>query len=455
MELKMPHDILAERAVLASVIEDAQFNPTASSLSEEMFLTLTESDFHDASHRVIYGVIKKVRSKGIAPDMVTVGLEIPSNDQNANSSFAILTSTATTVSKSGFKSIMERVKSFSRSRAIIAGAYQAIATLSAENVDGTELERAEAILSSAITDTRADVTRGGYTKSLMTNYMKNKADIASGRIEKGMTTGIASFDTATGGLKRGELLVIGGISGMGKTSMAMTLLAHFIITKRHSAVFSLEMVNDDCIDKTSSVLSRKRLITVPYQIFRNPEYLSSNSYSDYAQQVWREVADADIYLNDDPNMPTDRIRSLARRLNADKQLDFVFVDHALLTVQDSKREREELTYFSNAMKSLAKELNCCVVVLSQLNYREGKDVRPHKGMLKGSGSLGEAADIIWFPWRPYALTNQGDPSEATLIIGKGRGFLDHDIPMEFCTKTTGYYEREHGYTHSQPEQPQF
>jgi replicative DNA helicase len=170
--------------------------------------------------------------------------------------------------------------------------------------------------------------------------------------------------------------------------------------------------------------------------------ISKASKQDYGLygNSWSLLRESELYINDDPNITINKIKSICRRQNSKKKLDYVVIDHSLLLVQDRNSEREELSQMSAIIRKMSKEMNTVVIFVSQLNYRDGKATRPHKGMLKGSGSLGEDADLIIFPWRPFEVKKEGNPEDACLVLGKARAFESKDIPIRFCTISTGFYD---------------
>jgi replicative DNA helicase len=152
-------------------------------------------------------------------------------------------------------------------------------------------------------------------------------------------------------------------------------------------------------------------------------------------KVLEVIKNSNLYIDDNPNASVDEIRSTCHKLMTDSRLDMLFVDYLQLMVVDENNAASEISHITKEFKKIGKEFGVPVGELSQLNVRDLKGGRPNLGSLKGSGSLEANADAVIFPWREYAVTREGDPSDMSLLIAKGRAFDSSDIAANFSTTT--------------------
>ncbi|MEU1128011.1 replicative DNA helicase [Streptomyces sp. NPDC005899] len=252
--------------------------------------------------------------------------------------------------------------------------------------------------------------------------MEGTLDLVEAGSKKGLTglpTGFADLDTLTSGLQPGQLIVIAGRPGMGKTTLAMDM-ARACAIKHHipAAFISLEMGIDELNMRLLSAEARVAL-----------HHLRSGTTTD---EDWTRLAhylpritEAPLYINESATT-MGAIQAKIRRLKSRvPDLGLVVIDYLqLVTVGGRQESRErEVSTISRTLKLLAKELQVPVIALSQLNRGpEGRtDKRPAVSELRESGSIEQDADIVVLLYREDAYEKESaQAGEVELIIGKHR-----------------------------------
>jgi len=268
----------------------------------------------------------------------------------------------------------------------------------------------------------------------------------------GMTTGLVDLDYKTEGLHKGDLVVIAGASSMGKTAAASGIIEAVCHAGYSGMIFSCEMTTRQLMQRTISSASG-----VPLGDIRSGRIREAD-WSRLANAT-KQVKDYKLII-DDPAGIT--ITELARKVKRQKKhgLDIVMIDYLQIMKYDKSRENMELDSITTSLKSLAKEVDICILLLSQLNRAGQREKRkPAMIDLRGSGMIENNADVIIFPWRPAAecqkclantIDSDHDPEvhkrEASMIIGKQRqGERNIEIPVVWDERATRFRSASRGY----------
>jgi replicative DNA helicase len=238
----------------------------------------------------------------------------------------------------------------------------------------------------------------------------------------GLATGFADLDRLLQGLHPGQLIVVGGRPGQGKSTLGLDFgRAAAIRQSACAAVFSLEMSKLEIMSRLLSAEAR-----VPLQSLRSGR-LTDDEWSKLARRMG-EIASAPLWIDDTPNMTLMEIRAKARRLRQRHDLKLVVVDYLQLMSspaggrRDSSRQ-QEVSDISRGLKLLAKEIECPVVAISQLNRGpEGRtDKRPMLSDLRDSGAVEQDADVVILVHREeYYDRESPRAGEADFIVAKHR-----------------------------------
>jgi replicative DNA helicase len=249
----------------------------------------------------------------------------------------------------------------------------------------------------------------------------------------GVPTGLIDLDKILGGLQKSDLLIIAGRPGMGKTGFMLSVAKNAAQKHRkHVAVFSLEMSNEQLIQR---LIAQETGIDT--QRLRSGQ-LHDDEWSKFNHAI-EVLSDTHIWLDDTPAITPLSLRTKCRRLHMEHQLDLIIVDYLQLMAGDTRTENrvQEVSYISRNLKVLARELNVPVLVGAQLSraVEQRADKRPVLSDLRESGSLEQDSDIVMFIHRP----DEKDADEtrqdyAQIIIAKHRNGPTHTgIDLVFRT----------------------
>ena len=258
----------------------------------------------------------------------------------------------------------------------------------------------------------------------------------------GLSTGFSDFDKLTGGLQKGDLVIVAGRPSMGKTVFGVNLLEHAALTAdKPGLMFSLEMPSESITMRLFSSLGR-----ISQQKIRSGQ-LNDEDWPRLSSAV-SMLSQAKLYIDDTPALSPQDMRARARRVARENGgLSMILVDYLqLMTIAGSKENRtNEVSEISRSLKGLAKELDVPLVALSQLNrgLEQRTDKRPVMSDLRESGAIEQDADVIAFIYRDEVY-NEDSPDKGTaeIIIRKHRNGPIGDIRLSFL----GQYIRFENYT---------
>jgi replicative DNA helicase len=239
----------------------------------------------------------------------------------------------------------------------------------------------------------------------------------------GLTSGLHSIDDKTGGFQRGELIVVAGRPGMGKSALATAIAKSQAETGHNVLMFSLEMSKQDIADRAIADTVWSVHSPIKYQDIRLGKVVPERRQElTDAARAFRELP-LEIELQGGLTISQIAARARKKKQNLERQgktLDVVVVDHLHL-IKPSNRYQgnptQEVTEISNGLKALAKELNVAVIAMAQLNRGvENRDnKRPGMADLRQSGTIEQDADLILLLfWEPYYLKQPGATPEAEM-----------------------------------------
>ncbi len=255
----------------------------------------------------------------------------------------------------------------------------------------------------------------------------------------GLPTGFYDWDNMTQGLVAGNLIIVAGRPGMGKTSFALNVAQHVAIRENKSVgVFSLEMSEQELVQRVMASES-----DLPFGSLRAGR-LSRGQWKQLYDMI-RRTTDAPLYIDDSPNPSLLEISSKARRLKAEKGLHLLIIDYMQLMQAGGRYESRqlEISAISRGLKQLAKEVEIPVMALSQLSRqpeRRTGDHRPQLADLRESGSIEQDADMVCFIYRDE-LYNKDDPENkglAELIVSKHRNGETGKVDLVFLGENTSF-----------------
>jgi replicative DNA helicase len=257
----------------------------------------------------------------------------------------------------------------------------------------------------------------------------------------GVPTGFIDLDRLLGGMQPSDLLIIAGRPGQGKSGFCLTAARNASqLYKKHVAVFSLEMSNEQLVQRllaqeTGIDSQRLRLADV-----RDDEW-------PLFTQAVSTMSDTRIYLDDTPAITPLQLRTKCRRLHMEVGLDLVIVDYLQLMTGDTRTENrvQEVSYISRNLKVLARELNLPVLAAAQLSraVEQRADKRPVLSDLRESGSLEQDADVVMFIYRPDQYeTDTLKQNLAEIIVAKHRNGPVGSVELVFLRNLAKFENAE-------------
>ena len=258
----------------------------------------------------------------------------------------------------------------------------------------------------------------------------------------GIPSGFQDLDQKTSGFQRGDLIIIAGRPGMGKTALALNIARNAAQeTGEPTAIFSLEMSKEQL---SLRMLSSEAGVdsTRMRGGFLNQEDLEK------INRAAGVLYDTNLFIDDTPSISALEIRAKARRMKMEKGLGLIAIDYLQLMRGRASAERRELeiSEISRSLKALAKELAIPVIALSQLNRKveDRTNKRPVLSDLRESGAIEQDADVIIFVYREEVYNKQVDQAKmrlAELSVAKQRNGPTGTVNLTFLEEFTRFENR--------------
>ncbi len=253
----------------------------------------------------------------------------------------------------------------------------------------------------------------------------------------GVPSGITDLDNKTAGFQDGELVIIAGRPGMGKTALALTLARNAAVdAKIPVGIFSMEMSNKQLAMRLLCSEAR-----VDSHLVRTGS-LPKTKWQELSRHV-SKLTEAQIFLDDTPALTVLELRAKARRLKHEQDVKMIIVDYLQL-MQGPKgveSRQQEISVISRSLKALAKELDLPVVALSQLSraVENRTDKHPILADLRESGAIEQDADVVIFLYRhEFYSKDPEDEGKAEILLAKQRNGPTGVIPATFIGRYTRF-----------------
>ena len=258
----------------------------------------------------------------------------------------------------------------------------------------------------------------------------------------GIPSGIIDLDNVTAGFRKSDLIVIAGRPSMGKTALALSIARNAALeSKVPTAIFSLEMSSDQLAQRLLSSEARidgQKARTGRLQTARWKDVVIASG----------KLADAPLFIDDTPALSILDLRSRARRLKREENIGLLVVDYLQLMQgpRRSENRQQEISYITQSLKALAKELDIPVIALSQLSraVESRTNKRPVLSDLRESGAIEQDADLVIFLYRPFVYDDKKveEKGLAYLIVAKQRSGPTRTVKATFIDT----YARFENYT---------
>jgi replicative DNA helicase len=437
-----PHSIEAEQSVLGGLLLD-------NSAWDRIADFVNEDDFYRYDHRVIFQHIVKLINNSRPADVSTVFEALGSTGKAEEvGGLSYLNALAqNTPSAANIRRYAEIVRDRGVLRKLITVADEIAGQ--ALNPQGKEVKQLLDEAESKIFAIAEDGARGAQgfqaIQPLLTQVVEridelynrdNQNDIT------GVPTGFLDLDRMTSGLQPGDLIIVAGRPSMGKTAFSLNIGENVAIDSGLPvAVFSMEMGGTQLAMRMLGSVGRLD------QSRLRVGKLSDEDWPRLTHAI-QKMNEAQLYIDETPALSSIELRARARRLSRQcGKLGLIVIDYLQLMSANSSGENRatEISEISRNLKGLAKELNCPVIALSQLNrsLEQRPNKRPVMSDLRESGAIEQDADVILFIYRDQVYNpDSQDKGTAEIIIGKQRNGPIGTVRLTFL----GEYTKFDNYT---------
>lgn len=390
LERVPPHDIGSEQAVLGAMMT------TDKAVADAEQILGDGSTFYRPAHTTIYRAILDLRDAGNPTDPIAVTAHLSGNGEIGKVGGAEYIHTCyaavSLVSSVGHHARTVANCATLRNLARYASAVDRMATTSSYGDAAEILERARQLLADLDAGrSRRDTLRlwREITPKLL-EEVERAEQIEDG--PAGIATGLHDLDDLLGGLRPGQLLLVGARPGVGKSILLINVATHAAMRhKLRTALFSLEMSETEIGLRIASAGT-----SIPLTSLRAGK-LDDGEWTKLARYA-AETDDAPLYIDETPRATLAHIRAGVQRLIAQHGgVDLILVDYLQLTeTSNAVNRQEQVASLSRGLKLLAKETGCPIVAASQLNRgsEHRADKRPGLADLRESGALEQDADIV-------------------------------------------------------------
>ena len=430
-----PHNEEAERSVLGAVMLNKD-------VLSEVLEEVTADDFYNESHKEIFRAIWELYKDNTAVDMLTVCEELKKRKSldmaGGRAYIATLTSevpsTANAVEYA--KIVAEKAtlrQMIKTSEDITEKGYDA------KMAAGEILDYAE----SGIFKIAQKRQKNDYAKIqdvLLTNI--KIIDAAAQNKDKivGIPTGFKDIDEKTSGLQRSDLIIVAARPAMGKTAFALNIAQQSAVKAGSSVIiFRLEMSKEQLGQRLLAMQARVEMQKLKQGDLDRKDW-------DRITMALDELNNTKIVIDDTPGISLMEMRNKCRRLKAEQGLDLVVIDYLQLMSLQGKTDnrQQEISTISRNLKLLAREMDCPVIVLSQLSRapEQRQDHRPILSDLRESGSIEQDADIVIFLYRDdYYNENTDKPGVCEVNIAKHRSGPTDKVELTWVSRYTKFSDK--------------
>jgi replicative DNA helicase len=434
-----PHSVEAEQSVLGGLLLDNLAWDRAADL-------LTESDFYRHEHRLIFSAIASLVQHSKPADVITVFEKIQGLGQAGDSGgLAYLNALAQSVPSAAN---MRRYAEIVRERAILRKLIAA-----SDEIATTAFSPQGRAVTQVLDEAESKILKIGEEGSRQRQGFHNMATLVVALMDRvnelhdngaedvtGVRTGYFDLDRLTAGLQKGDLIVLAARPSMGKTAFVLNIAENVAVKEELPVlVFSMEMGASQLALRMVGSLGRIN------QTNLRTGRLADEEWGRLAEAVDR-LGKSQVFIDETPALTVAELRARARRMARQfgGTLGLICIDYLQLmsgSGGSDENRATELGEISRGLKALAKELQCPVIALSQLNrsVETRPDKRPMMSDLRESGAIEQDADVIMFIYRDdYYNKESKEPGVAEIIIAKQRNGPVDTVRMTFIKPLTRF-----------------
>ena len=416
------HNLQIEQAVLAALMTVAGSYAQVESL-------LTEQDFHATRHKLIFNAIVDLDAKNSPYDAVLVNewLEMRNHGEaSGGEKYLMQLMSDAPSSFYNLQSYVEKLKDFTACRQVEAEALKVIQQARHLTISRGELvQNAQAAFADLNTESGSESLfhiHDAAANTFQEMHRKIEAAIAGETSIKGIQTGIYDLDKKLGDIEPGCLMVVAARPAMGKTTMLQLIANNVaVVQKKPALIMSGEMPKEQIAMRLCCAIAPANIGVVR----NSPHMLPKEEFTAYTNAVVM-LKSVPMHINDTSRPSIANIRESIRKVKHQYgSVGVVLVDYLQImkTTKQFAREDLKIAYFTGELKAMAKEFECVIVLLSQLNRELEKrpNKRPVMSDLRESGAIEQDADQIVFLYRDEVYNKDSQyRGIAEAIVGKNR-----------------------------------
>jgi replicative DNA helicase len=447
---KSPQSIEMEKAILAAIMIDKDAIDTVREI-------LNENSFYLPSHQKIFVAALKISSRNEPIDLGLIAEQLQRDgvlEMCGGPTYLIeLSNTVASSANVEFHSRIVAQKFISRElikmgNEMIKNGYDSTKDVF-ETLDETESK----IYQLAENYTSEDPVNTSQVLGGALGELQERMDRSLNNELQGVETGFKKLNELSGGWQKGDLIIVAGRPGMGKTAFTLALARNAAVMANKTAVFfSLEMPTNQLMMRLISSESDIEQEKIRKGTVNQAELAQITSKMDKLNKV-------NLFFDDTPALSVMDFRKKVRKIKRDHGLDLIVIDYLQLMtvnmVEGSNKvinnREQQIAFISRSLKSIAKELEVPIIALAQLSRQaenRGSSTKPSKPMLsdlRESGSIEQDADMVIFLFREAyydkdAVDKDGNSLEdiATISIAKNRNGRTESFDAQFIGKYVKY-----------------
>lgn len=436
------HSIDAEQSVLGALLIPGE-------CAIDRIGLLKPGHFFTEAHRLIFGEILAMVSRAIAIDPVTVAERLDTSGLSEKTGgLAYLGElAANTPSAANIGRYAQTVVDKAMERELVAAScrIQEIATGFGETKD--KLTAAQSAIM-AITET-AEPRKPQLIRDVLLRAVAGIERRGDGQ-DTAMTTGFPALDAKlSGGFRRGNLIIVAGRPGMGKTAFAGCMSLHAALSGIPTLFLSMEMADTELADRMIAIAGR-----VPLD-----DILAGNMEGEAGERILagtERLHELPLIIDEQGGLTLFDIVTKARSVRRQHGLGLIVIDYLQLASGDGNNRNSEIEVITRGLKTLAKELQIPVIALSQLSRKceERTNRRPIPSDLRESGAIEQDADVIMFVYRDEEYNqNSPDAGTAEIIVAKNRQGSTGMARLAYIANQTRFASLGHDWRPSGVDQP--
>ena len=433
----LPHSIDAEKAVIGSMIMDADAVVAASEM-------ITGDDFYQRQYGILFDAMVELYNEGKPVDVLTLQERLKMKD--VPEEFSIIEFISELVSSvptsANVRHYAQTVSDDATLRRLIRVNEEIANTCyqhreSLDEIMNTTEKRIFDVLQKKSTDEYVPI------KDVVLSVIdKIEAAARHKGTVTGLATGFYDLDYKTSGLQPSDLILIAARPSMGKTAFVLNL-AQYMCVRNHvpTAIFSLEMSKDQLVNRILSMESK-----VDSQSMRT----GTLQPADWEKLIESAgvISTAPLIIDDTPGISITELRSKCRKYKLENDLGLVIIDYLQLMTGGSRKQesrQQEISEISRSLKALAREINAPVIALSQLSRacETRPDHRPMLSDLRESGAIEQDADVVMFLYRDDYYNKDTDKKNISeVIIAKQRNGPIGTVELVWLPNYTKFANKE-------------